>query len=56
MHPNRLIEPDEYHWPEGPGRVFVGSMRDMFHIETDPEFVGTPSRSVDATVNSCGSG
>lgn len=39
MHPDRLDEPEEYHYPEGPGRVFVGSMTDMFHREIDPEFV-----------------
>lgn len=39
MHRDRLDEPDKYHYPEGPGRVFVGSMTDMFHSETDPEFV-----------------
>jgi protein gp37 len=39
MHPERVHEPDDYHFPEGPGRVFVGSMTDMFHSETDPAFV-----------------
>lgn len=38
MHPDRLEEPDEYRFPDGPGRVFVGSMTDMFHREVDPEF------------------
>jgi protein gp37 len=38
MHPDRLEEPTDYHFPEGPGRVFVGSMTDMFHSEVDPEF------------------
>ncbi len=39
MHPDRVDEPDDYHFPEGPGRVFVGSMTDMFHSEVDSEFV-----------------
>jgi len=39
MHPERVEDPDDYHFPEGPGRVFVGSMTDMFHSETDPAFV-----------------
>lgn len=38
MHPDRLAEPDTYHYPDGPGRVFVGSMTDMFHSEVDPGF------------------
>lgn len=36
FHEERLEEPNSYNWPEGPGRVFVGSMTDMFHSETDP--------------------
>lgn len=39
MHEDRVDEPNEYSWPEGPGKVFVGSMTDMFHAETDPAFV-----------------
>lgn len=39
MHPDRLGEPFTYHYPEGHGRVFVGSMTDMFHGEADPWFV-----------------
>lgn len=39
MHPDRLDEPDEYRYPEGDGRVFVGSMTDMFHSEVDPGYV-----------------
>lgn len=39
QHPSRLDEPSEYHYPEGPGRVFVGSMTDMFHRELDPSYV-----------------
>lgn len=39
MHPDRLADPDAYHWPEGPGRTFVGSMTDMFHEQVDPAFV-----------------
>lgn len=39
MRPERLEEPDAFSFPEGPGRVFVGSMTDMFHREIDPEFV-----------------
>ncbi|WP_265109197.1 phage Gp37/Gp68 family protein [Halosolutus halophilus] len=40
MHRVRLEEDlDGYTFPEGPGRVFVGSMTDMFHREVDPEFV-----------------
>lgn len=39
MHTDRLAEPQTYHYPEGPGRVFVGSMTDMFHREVDREFV-----------------
>jgi protein gp37 len=39
MHPDRLDEPAAYGFPEGPGRVFVGSMTDMFHDEVDPGFV-----------------
>lgn len=40
MHPDRLDEVIHgYTFPDGPGRVFVGSMTDMFHREVDPEFV-----------------
>lgn len=39
QHPDRLAEPFTYHYPEGEGRVFVGSMTDMFHSEADPWFV-----------------
>mgnify|MGYP006296248385 CR=1 FL=1 len=39
MHPDRLDDPDDYSFPEGSGRVFVGSMTDMFHSEVDPGFV-----------------
>lgn len=39
MHPGRLDDPHDYRFPDGPGRVFVGSMTDMFHREADPEFV-----------------
>lgn len=39
MHPDRVSEPDTYHYPLGPGRVFVGSMTDMFHSEVDPGYV-----------------
>lgn len=38
-HPSRLREPDAFSFPEGPGRVFVGSMTDMFHSEVEPLFV-----------------
>lgn len=39
MHENRVDDPDNYHWPKGHGRTFVGSMTDMFHAQTDPGFV-----------------
>lgn len=39
MHPDRLEDPEAYHYPDGPGRVFVGSMTDMFHREIDSDFV-----------------
>jgi len=39
MHPDRLADPDEFTFPDGPGRVFVGSMTDMFHGQVDPGFV-----------------
>jgi len=39
LHPDRLDEPLEYNYPLGPGRVFVGSMTDMFHSESDPDHV-----------------
>lgn len=39
QHPDRLQSPYEYHWPEGPGRVFVGSMTDMFHRLVDEAFI-----------------
>jgi len=39
MHPDRLADPDEFTFPDGPGRVFVGSMTDMFHSQVDPGFV-----------------
>lgn len=39
MHPDRLDAPFEFGFPEGPGRVFVGSMTDLFHDQVDPEFV-----------------
>jgi protein gp37 len=39
MHPDRLEDPDAYSFPDGPGRVFVGSMTDMFHSEVAPGFV-----------------
>lgn len=38
MHWSRLDEPFCYSFPEGPGRVFVGSMTDMFHREIYPMF------------------
>lgn len=31
IHPTRLTEPDTYHYPEGPGKVFVVSSGDLFH-------------------------
>lgn len=39
MHPDRLDDPDDFHFPDGPSRVFVGSMTDMFHSQVDPGFV-----------------
>lgn len=39
MHEDRLEDPDDFSFPDGPGRVFVGSMTDMFHSEVDPGFV-----------------
>jgi len=39
MHPDRVDEPDSFGWPEGKGRVFVGSMTDMFHSNVDAGFV-----------------
>jgi protein gp37 len=39
MHHDRVDQPDDYTFPDGPGTVFVGSMTDMFHSETDPGFV-----------------
>lgn len=39
LHADRLEEPFEYHWPEGPGRVFVGSMTDLFHREIPESYI-----------------
>lgn len=39
IHEDRLEDPFDYHWPEGPGRVFVGSMTDLFHSEIPEEFI-----------------
>jgi len=39
VHPDRLEDPYEYGFPEGPGRIFVGSMTDLFHREVDDEFI-----------------
>lgn len=39
QHADRLGQPLDYSFPDGPGRVFVGSMTDMFHPQVDPEFV-----------------
>jgi len=39
QHPSRLNDPDKFSFLRGPGRVFVGSMTDMFHSEVDPMFV-----------------
>lgn len=38
-HADRLDEPATYHYPRGPGRVFVVSMGDLFHREVGPRFV-----------------
>ncbi|WP_135829986.1 DUF5131 family protein [Halorussus halobius] len=37
-HDDRLHEPDTYTYPDGPGRVFVVSMGDLYHREVGPEF------------------
>lgn len=39
MHPDRLDDPSDYRFPEGPGKIFVGSMTDIFHREVDDEFI-----------------
>lgn len=39
MHEDRLDEPYNYSWPDGPGRVFVVSMGDLFHPQVDDEFI-----------------
>jgi len=38
-HRDRLIDPHSYHYPEGPGRVFVVSMGDLFHRCVPEEFI-----------------
>lgn len=38
-HEDRLDEPIEYRWPDGPGRVFVCSMSDLFHPEVPESFI-----------------
>jgi protein gp37 len=37
-HGDRLDEPNSYTYPEGPGRVFVVSMGDLYHREVGPDF------------------
>lgn len=39
QHEDRLDEPHEFTWPEGPGRVFVVSMGDLFHPQVDTAFI-----------------
>lgn len=39
LHADRLDEPFEYHWPDGPGRIFVCSMSDLFHEQVDDTFI-----------------
>lgn len=39
MHTQRITEPHNFGYPKGPGKVFVGSMTDMFHREVDPQHV-----------------
>lgn len=36
---DRRHEPYDYHWPEGPGRVFVVSMGDLFHRLVPDTFI-----------------
>lgn len=38
-HRDRLDEPYEYGWPNGPGKVFVCSMSDLFHREVPTPFI-----------------
>lgn len=37
--PERLADPMNYHWPEGPGRIFVCSMSDLFHPLVPDEMI-----------------
>jgi len=38
-HDDRLDEPLEFGYPEGPGRIFTVSMGDLFHRHVPPSFV-----------------
>lgn len=39
VHEDRPDDPFDYHWPDGPGKIFVGSMTDMFHPQIPDEFI-----------------
>jgi protein gp37 len=39
VHEDRLDEPLTFEYPDGPGRVFVCSMSDLFHPQVDSEFI-----------------
>jgi protein gp37 len=39
QHPDRLDDPFEYTFPDGPGRIFVVSMGDLFHPAVDTGFI-----------------
>lgn len=38
-HPDRLVEPHEFDYPDGPGKIFVVSMGDLFHRQVPREFI-----------------
>ncbi|QIO25480.1 DUF5131 family protein [Haloarcula sp. JP-L23] len=48
-HEGRLDAPFEYHFPAGPGRVFVCSMSDLFHEQVPTAFI----RQVIAVARQC---
>ena len=39
LHPERLEKPLAYTYPEGPGRIFVCSMADLFHKQVPESFI-----------------
>lgn len=38
-HQSRLDEPQEYHFPDGPGRIAVALMGDLFHPQVPNDFI-----------------